>query len=1107
MAYSLPFFAAETGTYKTTTPNPHVELSGSAAAITGFPVRTFAATAADTEVGFASGDLCSVLVFTDSSNWARYAEAVWTDATPDTIDLSSATLESFAGTVTAEDSVTVYASYPSVVVKSYTQSELAALVSASALKQGDLYFIAEESRLVVGTGTTSYTGFVTEAELQAHADSLGHGTLYALAEQGDKADSAYDFIYNREDDFVFSLNSALPALDGSALTAAPDGDADLAPTTNNISSSTAETAVFSVTVPAEAANTTGQSIRIYSSGYFRNGDSTAQSVALRIKEQASDAGSPTLLWGDTATSYNAMGAGVYRPVSFDLTLIRTGLATARLVGGLCIGNNESDSLVEAGSGDISASPRAIMLQAPKPTATDYSWDWTLDHTLSITAQMSTSLLTYDAGFGYLHAPYADISYTAPPVEPPAPPGLSWVETYDDPDDKITVSITTPHATLTGWPRIDSGSLKQGVTNEEAVAFDVHCARKGNEARINYAKSVNPALCNVVILCSQENQSYTTSPDTLLGYPFSGTGAATTGGNVFAGHWVYHARTTISAGSSISSTAQGVQFYVDQPTRLIVGEYVCIYEAGWTNPEHALVSAVNTSTGLVTLGTRGYKSVAQTHPSGAYVANHVKGNGNDANWALNWVYNASTVCPTDGAGKKYNQVIGEFFADTYDKDRDGVTPAGCDVDGILDDSDFYYFADGTQSTPGSRDADMNNDGIVDLGIINGVNVWGEGQEQYRGYLRAALDARGGNHVNTVLLAGDSKSAGFAKLNGTQLESAYDHNYSAGTTIANWGQLSKMIGYGELQAAHGLYGDRITCVQNKSGSTIYTGATSNNLVRFSMALATIQGHCFSTQNHESIDSYPLYDEMSVDVSTGSAIAKTNYATFRANKYWLGAPLAGWTRAYDETEFAWANNLLSNGVVDGTITGWSATGGTLTSSATHQWNGFNMMRVPSGVTAITGPNTGYTYNQIFTFAFVAYSDVPRRLTLIATESGKTNTTIGEFPLPGNGYSRHCFCLVGVATRTGPLLITTGDDYAAGDMWLAQLGVWNANSGIIYRQYTNGLVAANILSVAASMDLPDTYHFIDGTQDTIVNNGAACGTSLTIPARDGRFLVKITP
>jgi hypothetical protein len=114
MADKFPYFAAETGTYSTT--GPSVNLSGTAASLGTYPVRTFAAAAADTSIDFDSTHTCSVVIVKDATNYKRYTGAVWTDATPDTIGLATATLEGSAGTISNSDVVTVYGTLPTFSV-------------------------------------------------------------------------------------------------------------------------------------------------------------------------------------------------------------------------------------------------------------------------------------------------------------------------------------------------------------------------------------------------------------------------------------------------------------------------------------------------------------------------------------------------------------------------------------------------------------------------------------------------------------------------------------------------------------------------------------------------------------------------------------------------------------------------------------------------------------------------------------------------------------------------------------------------------------------------------------------------------------------------------
>lgn len=115
MSDKFPWMAAEVGTYSTSAPDPHIDLSGSAVNFgTTFPSRTFAAAAADTDVDFDDTDTCMVIVvdLNDKTTWAVYSGVPWNDAATDTLDLSSGTLLASNNTFSNSDSVNVWALAP-----------------------------------------------------------------------------------------------------------------------------------------------------------------------------------------------------------------------------------------------------------------------------------------------------------------------------------------------------------------------------------------------------------------------------------------------------------------------------------------------------------------------------------------------------------------------------------------------------------------------------------------------------------------------------------------------------------------------------------------------------------------------------------------------------------------------------------------------------------------------------------------------------------------------------------------------------------------------------------------------------------------------------------
>jgi hypothetical protein len=118
MADKLPFFAAESGTWRTTSPDPHIDLSGTALTLGTYPAQTFKAAADDATLDFATTNTCTITAWKDATNWKRYEGAVWTDAATDTLDLSAATLMGAAGSIANGDAVSVAAGLPVITAAS-----------------------------------------------------------------------------------------------------------------------------------------------------------------------------------------------------------------------------------------------------------------------------------------------------------------------------------------------------------------------------------------------------------------------------------------------------------------------------------------------------------------------------------------------------------------------------------------------------------------------------------------------------------------------------------------------------------------------------------------------------------------------------------------------------------------------------------------------------------------------------------------------------------------------------------------------------------------------------------------------------------------------------
>ncbi len=58
--------------------------------------------------------------------------------------------------------------------------------------------------------------------------------------------------------------------------------------------------------------------------------------------------------------------------------------------------------------------------------------------------------------------------------------------------------------------------------------------------------------------------------------------------------------------------------------------------------------------------------------------------------------------------------------------------------------------------------------------------------------------------------------------------------------------------------------------------------------------------------------------------------------------------------------------------------------------------------------------------------------------------------------------------------------------------------------REFENGIVLLNALSTSVSIDLDETYRYIDGTEDSAVNKGGFTSSSVTLSGKDGLILLR---
>jgi hypothetical protein len=203
-------------------------------------------------------------------------------------------------------------------------------------------------------------------------------------------------------------------------------------------------------------------------------------------------------------------------------------------------------------------------------------------------------------------------------------------------------------------------------------------------------------------------------------PFLGTGAATNGKNVYAGHWLYTAGTTTE--NYISAAEVSVK--VTDISSFSKGSYVVIYDApagSFKNAEHAYVSDVDVSTKTLSLSKRGVYSTATDHAAKSIIAAHVF--GDDDYYRNKWSYNLSSACPRDANNNTLWQALADWLGANLNTNAEGVVVKA--YDGIIFDTDNWR-------TAGTNDVD--DDLIPDGGFIDTLNTWNAGLELFYKRLR-------------------------------------------------------------------------------------------------------------------------------------------------------------------------------------------------------------------------------------------------------------------------------------------------------------------------------------------------------------------------------------
>lgn len=143
---------------------------------------------------------------------------------------------------------------------------------------------------------------------------------------------------------------------------------------------------------------------------------------------------------------------------------------------------------------------------------------------------------------------------------------------------------------------------------------------------------------------------------------------------------------------------------------------------WNNSEYATIEKVDPETNILTVK-RGqhFSNTRSFRKENTYIAPLAGGS-----WGGNlmWYYNLSSACPKDKNGKTCADIFLGLIENWYSKD--GILK---NIDGIGYDVN-YFISD-------HKTWDCNNDGVADKGIVEGKNIWRDGDWKFLQDLRKSF----------------------------------------------------------------------------------------------------------------------------------------------------------------------------------------------------------------------------------------------------------------------------------------------------------------------------------------------------------------------------------
>ena len=235
------------------------------------------------------------------------------------------------------------------------------------------------------------------------------------------------------------------------------------------------------------------------------------------------------------------------------------------------------------------------------------------------------------------------------------------------------------------------------------------------------------------------------PDQMVVLHFNGEAAdpdSVVGKRFSAGHWIYFNGATVLSDVPAEPGETTISVSDARLFRINIGRFrnknddigLCVTgtdgRPDWTRSEQVTLIATDVKTHAIRVrrgchGTRpmafqaGHAYAAAHFPSGPW--DGPKGN-------LQWVYNYSLTCPRDAKGRTCADVLTDYIAESF-------APGGPFA--AFDGLEFDVMMGDIGGPKGLRGLDVNNDGKVDGGWVDGVNIYGAGMIEFCRELRKRL----------------------------------------------------------------------------------------------------------------------------------------------------------------------------------------------------------------------------------------------------------------------------------------------------------------------------------------------------------------------------------